>query len=332
MKNINRLKIPLTLILIISLLFGCHTDSPANDNSDSTTPINTSEPPDTVETTTVSMATDSSSQTTIDQPSQPPIETKYKQIENYCPLKWDMPPVLGTTSLTPLAEALVSTSEPNETMYFLVYVYEPLPEDYDNIAVSRAYFNYVYQGKTINEWSAESGKLDVQISNLEKALRDSGMGKKQIEMNEQYLELYARKLYLEEQLIHAQAEQYFHENNEAISKYIKLFEEQGFDIIGDINDSSWQYHLYRARRFSEWYIMFAVSGTVNNIAQLRESNDEYAIWLSASESEGRWIGANIGDDLRGSSFLSGFPDASNPHVCTSYQQLGLYERLWYIEE
>ena len=54
------------------------------------------------------------------------------------------------TYLTPLAQAVADTADAGEDMYFLVYISDG-NTDIDDVG----YYNYLYQGKTIQEWVME---------------------------------------------------------------------------------------------------------------------------------------------------------------------------------
>ena len=314
-------KIVLSVVLLTALLIlltACGVND-SNTPPQDTTIDSTTEP-----SADITASTSVNADTTASAP-------KYKRFTNYAFGKFGtgIPMFIRDTYLTPLAQAVADTADAGEAMYFLVYISD------GNTDIDHAgYYNYLYQGKTIQEWNMEREAAIAARAEYENSLSNMTVG--QIKLDEKYLQLSDKVDKADEQLSYAQAEWYFHTNKDSIAEHIKYFESFGFESFGDINDTEWQRRLYVANLASTCPIMFAVKGNTDNIEQLRQSNKEYCIILFASTGDGYWVEAN--DDLSyrpetyNLYYLYNIPEFWKNYIYYSYQELGLYERIWYIEE
>ena len=129
-------KILILILLVAIILISCENVPPQAEVHTSTTAIDG-------ETSTPSTQKYNNLQLDFDPTSKIVYNNVYGRYGTDGPIK------TGETYFTPLANAIIGTSKSNETLFFLVCIEEPLPEDYDHIAANNSRMNYVYNGVSI---------------------------------------------------------------------------------------------------------------------------------------------------------------------------------------
>ena len=184
MKKIVLSVVLLTALLILLTACGVSdSDTPPQD----TTVNSTTEP-----SADITASTSANADATASAP-------KYKRFTNYAFGKFGtgIPMFIRDTYLTPLAQAVADTADAGEDMYFLVYISDG-NTDIDDVG----YYNYLYQGKTIQEWVMEREAAIAARAEYENSLSNMTVG--QIKLDEKYLQLSDKVDKADEQLSYAQ--------------------------------------------------------------------------------------------------------------------------------
>ncbi len=237
-------------------------------------------------------------------------------------------PVDGQTSFTCLAQAIINTSAEDEIMYFLVYINDSKysVDLYPEIPFS-------YEGESVNKIQSNYENASMNRYNYYQNLKNGGMSDEDIEADPEYIKLGEAADKLFAQLIYARSARFYEVNKETIVQYIGYFEELGFEQLGDINDDGWQRRMTMSGGAAKMPIMFGISGTLDDIERLCDENNKYGTILFSSDSEGHWIERNNdpNDRRENTLYLYEIPGLYSGQVYYSYQELGIYERIWKID-
>jgi hypothetical protein len=233
----------------------------------------------------------------------------------------------GQTAITQLAQAIINTSAEDEVMYFLIYM-----NDSRNSVDLYPEVPFYYEGESVLNIQANYESANVNRYNYYQSLKKSGMSEEDIAADPEYIKLDKAADELFKQLTYARSARFYDVNKETVLQYIGYFEELGFEQLGDINDIAWQRRMTISGGAARMPIMFGVSGTLDDLERLCEDNDKYGIIFFASDSEGHWIERNDNPDDRRENtfFLYEIPELYIGQVYYSYQELGIYERIWKV--
>lgn len=239
-------------------------------------------------------------------------------------------PVAGQTSFTYLAQAIINTSAKDEVMYFLVYANDPE----NSISLFPDIPDYNYEGENLFAIQSNYESSWSNRYNYYKNLKKNGMSEKNIVTDPEYIKLDEVVNGLFKQLTYGRSARFYEVNKDTILQYIGYFKELGFKQLGDgdVNDIAWQRRMTMSGEAAQKPIMFGISGTLDDIEHLCLENEKYGIILFASDSEDHWIERNDDPYNRQeySLYLYEIPDLWVGQVYYSYQELGIYERIWKV--